>query len=136
MLHQALRWGRLGSLVASVSLARCVRCVTPQTRKFEASGLSRQQAEQLAEHITAQVVLDRMRLSEKFVAKAELEKVGAPSTRSRARCTPHNTTACTFGAAGRSAWVCMGPGPHLPVWFPCQAILSGVVSPPLPPCSW
>lgn len=48
-----------------------------QTKKFEGAGLSRPQAEQLAEHITTQVVLDRLRLSEKFVAKPDLEKVRA-----------------------------------------------------------
>jgi len=47
----------------------------PQSRKFEAAGLSRDQAEKLCEHITSQVVLDRIRLSEKFVAKVDLEKV-------------------------------------------------------------
>lgn len=44
-------------------------------RKFEASGLSRAQAEAMTEHITTTVVLDRLRLSEKFVARADLEKV-------------------------------------------------------------
>ncbi|KIY97544.1 hypothetical protein MNEG_10421 [Monoraphidium neglectum] len=43
-------------------------------KKFESAGLSRQQAEALTEHITTQVILDRCRLSEKFVAKADLEK--------------------------------------------------------------
>jgi hypothetical protein len=47
-----------------------------QAKKFESAGLSRQQAEALTEHITTQVILDRCRLSEKFVAKADLEKVG------------------------------------------------------------
>ena len=44
-------------------------------RRFEAAGLARAQAEALTEHITTAVVLDRVRLSEKFVARADLEKV-------------------------------------------------------------
>lgn len=54
-----------------------------QARKFEASGLSREQAEALTEHITTQVVLDRIRLSEKFVHKVDLEKVRIVTDRVR-----------------------------------------------------
>ncbi|WIA08882.1 hypothetical protein OEZ86_011462 [Tetradesmus obliquus] len=45
-----------------------------QTKKFETLGLSRDQAENLAVYLSEQIVLDRMRLSEKFTAKVELEK--------------------------------------------------------------
>jgi hypothetical protein len=44
-------------------------------RKFEASGLERAAAEQLTEHITATFVLDRLRLSEKFVARVDLDRL-------------------------------------------------------------
>jgi hypothetical protein len=40
-------------------------------------GLSREQAENLAVYLSEQIVLDRMRLSEKFTAKVELEKVSS-----------------------------------------------------------
>lgn len=46
-----------------------------QAKKFESVGLSREQAEQLTQHLTEQIVLDRVRLIEKFTAKVELEKV-------------------------------------------------------------
>jgi hypothetical protein len=49
----------------------------PQTKKFETMGLSRDQAENLAVYLSEQIVLDRMRLSEKFTAKVELEKVSS-----------------------------------------------------------
>lgn len=45
-----------------------------QTKKFETLGLSREQAENLAVYLSEQIVLDRMRLSDKFTAKVELEK--------------------------------------------------------------
>lgn len=40
-------------------------------------GLTRKAAEQLTTHITSEIILDRIRLSEKFVPKLELEKVGS-----------------------------------------------------------
>jgi hypothetical protein len=49
----------------------------PQTKKLETMGLSREQAENLAVYLSEQIVLDRMRLSEKFTAKVELEKVSS-----------------------------------------------------------
>lgn len=48
-----------------------------QTKKFETLGLSRDQAENLAVYLSEQIVLDRMRLSEKFTAKVELEKASS-----------------------------------------------------------
>jgi hypothetical protein len=48
-----------------------------QTKKFETLGLSREQAENLAVYLSEQIVLDRMRLSDKFTAKVELEKVSS-----------------------------------------------------------
>ncbi|KAF6251814.1 hypothetical protein COO60DRAFT_582446 [Scenedesmus sp. NREL 46B-D3] len=45
-----------------------------QTKRFETMGLSREQAEHLAVYLSEQIVLDRIRLSEKFTAKVELEK--------------------------------------------------------------
>jgi hypothetical protein len=49
----------------------------PQTKRFETMGLSREQAEKLAVYLSEQIVLDRMRLSEQFTAKVELEKVSS-----------------------------------------------------------
>jgi hypothetical protein len=46
-----------------------------QAKKFESLGLSREQAEQLSQYLTEQIVLDRLRLSERFAAKVDLEKV-------------------------------------------------------------
>ncbi len=47
-----------------------------QAKKFESLGLSRQQAEEMTQYLAEQIILDRLRLSEKFSAKVELEKVG------------------------------------------------------------
>lgn len=46
-----------------------------QAKKFESLGLPREQAEGLTRYMTEQIILDRMRLTEKFTAKVELEKV-------------------------------------------------------------
>jgi hypothetical protein len=46
-----------------------------QSKKFETLGYSRQQAEEMTQYLTEQIILDRLRLSEKFSAKVELEKV-------------------------------------------------------------
>lgn len=46
-----------------------------QANKFESLGFTRQQAEDMTQHLTEQIILDRMRLSDKFSAKVELEKV-------------------------------------------------------------
>lgn len=48
-----------------------------QAKKLETLGLSRQQAEEMTQYLTEQIILDRLRLSEKFSAKVELEKVRA-----------------------------------------------------------
>lgn len=50
-------------------------CVGVQTKKFESLGFTRAQAEDMTQHLTEQIILDRQRLSEKFSAKVELEKV-------------------------------------------------------------
>jgi hypothetical protein len=52
-------------------------CSAAQSKEFEEVGLSRKQAEQLTTHITSEIILDRIRLSEKFVPKLELENVGS-----------------------------------------------------------
>jgi hypothetical protein len=52
-----------------------------QAKKFESLGFTRQQAEEMTQHLTEQIILDRVRLSEKFSAKVELEKVGEGSSR-------------------------------------------------------
>ena len=54
-------------------------CLSLQTKTFEGIDLSRQQSERLTEAITGEIILDRMRLSEKFVPKIELEKVAGYS---------------------------------------------------------
>jgi N-acyl-L-homoserine lactone synthetase len=46
-----------------------------QAKKLESLGMPRQQAEDLTQYMTEQIILDRIRLSEKFSAKVELEKV-------------------------------------------------------------
>lgn len=46
-----------------------------QAKKFESLGVPREQAEDLSTYLTQQIILDRLRLSEKFTAKVELEKV-------------------------------------------------------------
>eukprot|EP00878_Enallax_costatus_P018894 GHUV01019917.1.p1 GENE.GHUV01019917.1~~GHUV01019917.1.p1 ORF type:complete len:162 (+),score=31.35 GHUV01019917.1:682-1167(+) len=45
-----------------------------QAKKLESLGLSREQAEELTRHMTEQIILDRLRLSEKFTAKVELKE--------------------------------------------------------------
>eukprot|EP00775_Hariotina_reticulata_P002449 gene2449-2752_t len=45
-----------------------------QAKKFESLGFSREQAEQLSQYLTEQIVLDRLRLSERFSTKVDLEK--------------------------------------------------------------
>jgi hypothetical protein len=47
-----------------------------QSKKFESLGFTRQQAEEMTQYLTEQIILDRLRLSDKFSAKVELEKVG------------------------------------------------------------
>jgi uncharacterized protein (UPF0261 family) len=46
-----------------------------QTKKFEGIGVGRPEAETLTRAITEHIILDRNRLSEKFVAQSDLEKV-------------------------------------------------------------
>lgn len=46
-----------------------------QAKKFESLGFTREQAEDMTQYLTEQIVLDRLRLSDKFSAKVELEKV-------------------------------------------------------------
>jgi hypothetical protein len=46
-----------------------------QARELEDLGLNRKQAEGLTRALTEQIVRDRVRLTEQFVAKFELEKV-------------------------------------------------------------
>lgn len=46
-----------------------------QSKKFESLGFTREQAEDMTQYLTEQIVLDRLRLSDKFSAKVELEKV-------------------------------------------------------------
>lgn len=46
-----------------------------QSKKFESLGYTRQQAEEMTQYLTEQIILDRLRLSDKFSAKVELEKV-------------------------------------------------------------
>lgn len=59
-----------------------------QSKKLETMGLSREQAEELTQYMTEQIVLDRIRLSEKFSAKVDLEKVrmGRTATAVAAMC--------------------------------------------------
>lgn len=52
-----------------------VPCLCPQAKKLESLGFSRQQAEEMTQYLTEQIILDRLRLSERFSAKVELEKV-------------------------------------------------------------
>lgn len=60
-----------------------------QTKQFEGLGFSRQQSEQLTSNITERIILDRMLLSEKFVPKSDLEKVGLSTSGSMScACTP------------------------------------------------
>lgn len=44
-------------------------------RRFEKLGLTRAQAEQLTEHITEVLCVNKEKISESFVSKAALEKV-------------------------------------------------------------
>ncbi|KAL6753110.1 hypothetical protein V8C86DRAFT_2734331 [Haematococcus lacustris] len=45
------------------------------SRKFEAGGLSRAQAEQLAEQITELIIINKVKMEETFISKQALEKV-------------------------------------------------------------
>lgn len=45
-----------------------------QAKKLESLGFTRQQAEEMTQYLTEQIILDRLRLSERFSAKVELEK--------------------------------------------------------------
>lgn len=47
-----------------------------QVRNFEKVGLTRQQAEALTEHLTEVLCSHKEKLSEAYVTKAQLEKVG------------------------------------------------------------
>lgn len=54
-----------------------------QAKKLESLGFTRQQAEEMTQHLTEQIILDRLRLSERFSAKVELEKVRGAVCRPR-----------------------------------------------------
>eukprot|EP00882_Tetradesmus_deserticola_P014419 GHRQ01015332.1.p1 GENE.GHRQ01015332.1~~GHRQ01015332.1.p1 ORF type:complete len:221 (+),score=60.49 GHRQ01015332.1:362-1024(+) len=73
LLHPLLRTMASGATKEAVERTLVVDTLA-QTKKFETLGLSREQAENLAVYLSEQVVLDRMRLSEKFTTKVELEK--------------------------------------------------------------
>ncbi|GBG00569.1 hypothetical protein Rsub_13272 [Raphidocelis subcapitata] len=68
----ARRWFTEPTAATKEAVERTVVVNTlDMSRKFEAAGLSRAQAETMTEHITTQLVLDRMRLSEKKQAEQE-----------------------------------------------------------------
>lgn len=58
-----------------------------QSKKFESLGFTREQADNMTQYLTEQIVLDRLRLSDKFSAKVELEKVCAVTPCSVALCS-------------------------------------------------
>jgi hypothetical protein len=47
----------------------------PQAHRFEAAGLERKQAEELAMHITELIVVNKAKMEDTFVGKAVHEKV-------------------------------------------------------------
>eukprot|EP00879_Flechtneria_rotunda_P015543 GHRR01016254.1.p1 GENE.GHRR01016254.1~~GHRR01016254.1.p1 ORF type:complete len:100 (+),score=23.28 GHRR01016254.1:335-634(+) len=76
MLLQLLRQFASGPTQQAVERTIVVDTLA-QTKKFESLGMAREQAEQLTQHMTEQIVMDRVRLTERFTAKTELEKVMA-----------------------------------------------------------
>jgi hypothetical protein len=79
-----------------------------QSKEFEDVGLTRKAAEQLTTHITSEIILDRIRLSEKFVPKLELEKVGSSS------CC-RGFWVCGSSSCCRGFWACGG------CWYACSS---------------
>ncbi|KAI8467222.1 MAG: chloroplast tscA maturation factor [Monoraphidium minutum] len=72
----ALRWMSEPTGSAKEAVERTLVVNTLDlSKKLESAGLNRGQAEALTGHITTQVILDRLRLSEKFVHKVDLEKL-------------------------------------------------------------
>ena len=52
-----------------------------QMRRFEKQGMSRQQAEAMAEHMTELICVNREKIVEQFISKAALEKVSKGKSR-------------------------------------------------------
>ncbi|KAJ9506574.1 hypothetical protein QJQ45_019006 [Haematococcus lacustris] len=81
MNRQGLSWQAIRSMsnLLQDTKAMVLRALVVDTlglsRKFEAGGLSRAQAEQLAEQITELIIINKVKMEETFISKQALEKV-------------------------------------------------------------
>ncbi len=75
-----------------------------QSRQFEAAGLGRELAEQLATYITELIVLSKVRTEETFVSKVYLEKVRVAERRAVAGAASRAADRAAGGAQLRGHW--------------------------------